>query len=215
MNEHRCWAEIDTGALRHNAGLARADTKAALLAVIKANGYGHGLAAVAKALAGEAELFGVANLEEALEARMVVPHPIVLLGPALPNERSEIVRQQFIPSVSSAAEAADFARLARVGPVELNCKIDTGMGRMGMRESAALEELRAIAGLPGAKIHSISTHLPSADEDVDFTRGQLARFAELVRAIRQTLPGSYKIHALPSAACSALASPLSISCALA
>lgn len=199
MKEHRCWAEIDTGALRHNAEVARAGSRASLIAVIKANGYGHGLAKVATALAGQADLFGVANLEEALEARTAVPQPILLLGPALPNERAEIVRQQFIPSISSAAEAAEFARLARGAPIALNCKIDTGMGRMGMAEKAALGELRAIADLPNAKIHSVSTHLPSADEDAEFTHEQLSRFAELVRAIHRTLPGAYKIHALPSA----------------
>ncbi len=104
----RCWAEIDLEALRHNARVARecAGPQAALLAVVKANAYGHGVAAVAEALRDEAQLFGVANLHEALETRAVVPHPIVILGPALPAERAAIVEHGFIPSVSSFAEAA-------------------------------------------------------------------------------------------------------------
>ncbi|HEX8280739.1 MAG TPA: alanine racemase [Chthoniobacterales bacterium] len=198
----RCWAEIDLAAIRHNAGVARAriGPAASLLAVIKGNGYGHGLAAMAKALAEDAELFGVANLHEAEEARAVVPHPILILGPALPAERTEIVERGFIGSISSCAEARAFVDAARAGQrALLNCKIDTGMGRMGMLADQALAELRDIARLPNVAIHSISTHLPAGDEDPDYTREQLARFHALIAQIRAELPDAYKIHALPSA----------------
>ena len=201
MKVHRCWAEIDTNALRHNADVARAHIGpgVALLAVVKANAYGHGLPEVAKALATKADLFGVANLHEAIEAREVVPHPIILLGPALPEERAAIVQRQFVPSVSGYDEALAFSQLARGTSVAINCKIDTGMGRMGMDAGEALGELKAIADLPNVQIHSISTHLPSADEDSEYTRAQLSRFTELVGAIRNALPGAHKIHVLPSA----------------
>ena len=201
MSVHRCWAEIDTAALRHNAGVARAriGPEVALLAVVKANGYGHGLATVAKALAADVDLFGVANLQEAIEARAVVPHPIILLGPALPEERAAIVQHQFIPTVSSYSETLEFSQAARGVSVSVNCKIDTGMGRMGMAETEALGELKAITELPNVEIHSISTHLPSADEDSDYTQAQLSRFSVLLARIRSALPRTYKIHALPSA----------------
>lgn len=194
----RCWAEINLEALRQNARIARerAGAGVELLAVIKGNGYGHGLAAVAKALASEAQLFGVANLEEAIEARGVVPHPILILGPALPSERAAIVEHRFIPSISSFAEAQQFAAS---GQVAINYKIDTGMGRMGALENVAVQELQRIVALGGIRLHSVSTHLPSADEDVAYTREQLARFEALVRQIRQYVPGDYKIHASPSA----------------
>jgi alanine racemase len=197
----RCWAEISLAALRHNAGVARklAGADAALMAVIKANGYGHGLAAVAQALKDDAQLFGVANVKEALEARAVVPHPIVIMGPALPSERADIARHGFIPSVSSAEEALAFSRVAQGAGVALNCKIDTGMGRMGIIESDALEAIKGIAALPKVSIHSISTHLPSADDDPEYTREQLARFAALLASIRREVPGAYAVHALPSA----------------
>ena len=197
----RCWAEISTAALRHNASAARrlAGPDASLLAVIKANGYGHGLAAVAQALAADAQLFGVANLKEAFEARAVVPHPILIMGPALPSERAEIARQGFIPSISSADEALAFSRLAGDPPVQLNCKIDTGMGRMGIIESDAASAIKSIAAMPNVTIHSVSTHLPSADDDPDYTREQLGRFRRLLREIRREVPGAYAVHALPSA----------------
>ena len=197
----RCWAEISLDALRHNAAAARrlAGPAASLLAVIKANGYGHGLTAVAQALAGDAELFGVANVKEALEARAVVPHPVLIMGPALPSERAEIARHGFIPSISSAEEAQAFSRLANGTPVPLNCKIDTGMGRMGIVEADALSTIKAIAAMPNVTIHSVSTHLPSADDDATYTNEQLSRFSVLLEHIRTEVPGAYAVHALPSA----------------
>lgn len=197
----RCWAEISLDALRHNAATTRklAGPGASLLAVIKANGYGHGLTAVARALASEAELFGVANVKEAIEARSVVPHPVLIMGPALPSERAEIARHGFIPSISSADEALDFSRHADGAPVLLNCKIDTGMGRMGIIETDALATIKAIAAMPNVTIHSVSTHLPSADDDADYTAEQLSRFGRLLALIRSEVPGTYAVHALPSA----------------
>ena len=201
MKSHRCWAEIDRAALRHNAHATRQrlGPDVALLAVIKANGYGHGLAAVAHALADHVDLFGVANVVEALEARKAVAHPVMILGPALPEERGEIVAHRFIPSVSDHEEAWEFSHAARGSSVAINFKIDTGMGRMGSAESDAIERLKAIVALPNLEIHSVSTHLPSADEDQSYTRTQLARFKDLVTRMRNEVPGTYKIHALPSA----------------
>src|SRR4051812_5969078 len=67
---YRCWAEIDRNALRHNIGAVRERVRGAeILAVVKANAYGHGLIGVAEAVAGDVQLFGVANLEEALALR--------------------------------------------------------------------------------------------------------------------------------------------------
>lgn len=198
---HRCWAEINVGALRHNAAVAhkRSGAEVGLLAVIKANGYGHGLATVAKALDQEAQLFGVANVDEAIETRGVVPHPVMILGPALSSERAEIVARGFIASVSSCEEAREFSDLARDTPTAVACVIDTGMGRMGMSESAAVSEVQKIAALPGISIHSVSSHLPSADDDPDYTSEQLARFSQLIAQIRTAVPGTYLVHALPSA----------------
>ncbi|MBA3882801.1 MAG: alanine racemase [Chthoniobacterales bacterium] len=198
---HRCWAEIDLAALRHNAGVAhqRSGNQLALLAVIKANGYGHGLAAVAKALREDAQLFGVANLDEAIDVRRVAAQPVMILGPALAAERAEIVRRRFIPSVSSHEEAGQFSDLASDPPAAVACVIDTGMGRMGMSESSAVSQVQKIASLPHLTIHSVSSHLPSADEDRDYTCEQLLRFSKLVAQIRTTVPGSYFVHALPSA----------------
>jgi alanine racemase len=197
MQENRCWAEIDRSALRHNASVVRERIGSAeTLAVVKADAYGHGLIGVAQALASDAQLFGVANLEEALKLRGSLAHPIVVLGPALPNERSTIVERGFIPTVSSFAEAQEFDR---AGPVAVNFKIETGMGRMGVLESEAIAVFRQVAALANIKVHSVSTHMPVSDVDATYTRDQLSRLSKIVRQLRAEAPGDYKVHVLQSA----------------
>ena len=197
----RCWAEINLTALRQNAAVARhrVGPEVELMAIVKANGYGHGMSRVAEALAPEAQLFGVANLEEATQLRESVSHPIMILGPALPDERGEIVRRQFIPSVSDLDEAIGFNKTSDGTQTLINFVIDTGMGRMGTAGVNAAEVIERVTQLPNLKLHSISTHLPVADEDESFTRQQLSEFSELVRCIRTTVPGTYRVHALLSA----------------
>jgi len=194
---YRCWAEIDRSALRHNANVVRDRIGSAeMLAVVKANAYGHGLVGVAQTLANDAQLFGVANLDEALALREVVPHPIVILGPPTPEERPLIAERGFIPTISSYGEAEAFNRL---GPTVINFKIDTGMGRMGVVENEALDVFKRIAALPNIEVHSISTHMPVSNEDAEYTRDQLVRFRRIVDQIRAELPASYKAHVLQSA----------------
>ena len=197
----RCWAEIDLAALRRNAAVARdrVGPNVELLAIVKANGYGHGMIRVAQALAAEAQLFGVANLEEAMQLRESVGHPIIILEPALPEEREPIVRKQFIPSVSNHEEAMAFDQTATNVPATINFVIDTGMGRMGTLAADAAKAVEQIATLRNVRLHSISTHLPVADEDEEFTRRQLSDFAELVRDIRTAAPKDCKVHVLLSA----------------
>jgi alanine racemase len=205
----RCWAEIDRSALRHNAKVVRERIGSAeLLAVVKANGYGHGMLGVAQAFAEDAQLFGVANLEEATELRTALPHPIIILGPALPEERATIADCGFIPSISTLEEAEDFDRLAPGRQVPVNLKVDTGMGRMGVPEGEAVEVFEKVSRLPHIKIHSVSTHLPVSNEDEEYTRDELLRFGEIVKQFRAAVPGDFKAHVLQSAGMLAFADPL-------
>ncbi|HEU0208677.1 MAG TPA: alanine racemase, partial [Candidatus Udaeobacter sp.] len=202
---YRCWAEIDRAALRHNAQVVRDRIGSAeMLAVVKANAYGHGLVGVAQALANDAQLFGVANLQEALVLRDSLPHPIVILGPATPEERPIIAERRFIPTISNLEEAKAFDRFNRVA---VNFKIDTGMGRMGVVQSEALEVFKRTAALPNIEIHSVSTHMPVSNEDADYTHDQIDRFQRIVEQLRAAIPGTYKTHVLQSAGTLAFNSP--------
>ena len=208
---HRCWAEIDWSALRHNAKIVRDRVGSAeIVAVVKANAYGHGLIGVAETLADEAQLFGVANLEEALALRDSFSHPIVILGPALPGERSTIAERGFIPTISALEEAEDFNRAAHRSSVAVNFKIDTGMGRMGVPEQEALGVLKKISAFPNIRIHSISTHLPVSGEDAEYTRDQLLRFREITKQFRAAVPIDYKAHVLQSAGVLAFTEPAGV-----
>jgi alanine racemase len=194
---HRCWAEIDREALRSNARVVRERIGSAeMLAVVKANAYGHGLVGVAETLASEVQLFGVANLEEALALRDAdLSHPVIILGPALAAERSLIVERQFIPTISALEEAEAFDRIGRVA---INFKVDTGMGRMGVPEKESLAVFKKVAALRNVRVHSVSTHMPVSNEDADFTRDQLARFRNVLAEFRAEVPGDYKAHVLQS-----------------
>lgn len=195
---YRCWAEIDRGALLHNIGVVRERIGTAdILAVVKANAYGHGMVEVAKTLANEAKLFGVANLEEAIALRDAgLAHPVIILGPALPGERATIVEREFIPTISAVVEAEAFDR---IGKVAINFKVDTGMGRMGVPENQSLAAFKKVSGLRNVRVHSISTHMPVSNEDESFTRDQLGRFRKTVEQFRAAVPGDYKAHILQSA----------------
>ena len=208
-NAHRCWAEIDRTALRHNAAIVRERIgQAELLAVVKANAYGHGMVGVAEALAKDAQLFGVANLEEAITLREALPHPIIILGPAIPEERRAIAERSFVPTISSFEEAEDFNRVEHSGKVAVNFKVDTGMGRMGVPQDDALTLFRRICELPNIKVHSVSTHLPVSNEDAEYTRDELRRFRKIVERLRAEFPGNYKAHVLQSAGLLAFADPI-------
>lgn len=196
-HNYRCWAEIDRDALRHNARVVRDRIgEAEMLAVVKANAYGHGLMGVAETLAEQAQLFGVANLEEAIELRERFHLPVIILGPSLPEEMPTIIERGFIPTISTFDEAKAFDR---AGKTKINFKIDTGMGRMGAVEADAVEVFKRVAKLSKIDIHSVSTHMPVSDVDADYTKDQLVRFRKVVKQLRENVPGGYKAHVLQSA----------------
>lgn len=194
----RTWVEIDRGALRQNLkAIQKLAGKAGIMAVVKANAYGHGLEEVARVVDGGVEVFAVASLGEAIQLRKVLKRvPILLLSAALPAEYREIARQGFIPTLSSSAEASLYARSAPKG-APVHFKVDTGMGRLGALPHDALPTLKAILKA-GLQVHSISTHLSSADSDVKTTRRQLATFADLLEELQHLAPKA-AIHALNSA----------------
>jgi alanine racemase len=183
----RSWVEVDLAAIRRNlAALATvAGPAVKIMAVVKANAYGHGAREVVAALEGRVAMFGVANVAEA-EAIFPVAcgTPIGLLSATLPAEHAAIVRRGFIPFVSSFEEAAQYAAHAAGGRVQVHLAVDTGMGRVGVWERDAVGTARRIMALPGIELTGIASHLPVADEDATFTTEQLARFHSLVSQLR-------------------------------
>lgn len=207
---HRCWAEVDHAALRFNARAMREHAHgASIMAIVKANAYGHGLPGVLEALAGEVEMLGLANLTEARSAReylhslrlppRVQETPIMILGAALPWERETIIHEGFIPVVSSVDEAQAYAECASGAPVSLHLAVDTGMGRMGAWEEDAVHVAAAIRAIPNARIAGICSHLPAADEDDTYTGNQLGRFHKIAVEIARDLSPAPMVHVENSA----------------
>ena len=197
----RIRAEVDHGALRHNAAAMRklVGDQTGLIAVVKADGYGHGGPEVAQTLAPFAEQFGVATVGEARAVRAaVLDKDILILSPCLPDERRVVVDEGFIPVVSSTAEAKAYARLVQGKPARIHLCVDTGMGRIGVWQDDALKTAQEIAAIEGLDIESVSTHLPVADSDPAFTAEELRAWETLIGQLRAILPTA-KFHALNSA----------------
>jgi alanine racemase len=200
----RCWIEVNPEALKHNARVLRSRLPAGteLMAVVKANAYGHGTDGVVPALEREVDAFAVANVREALDVRGLSQEKrIFILSPCLPGERESAVRAGFIPAVSSCEEARLYAAVAdKCGTVAvLHAVIDTGMGRIGVWEDDAIAVAREIARMDNVRLAYLSTHLPVADEDSAFTDEQLRRWAALAKRIREETGQRAIVHALNSA----------------
>ena len=183
----RCWAEIDIEAMRSNLRTIRSMVAPGvrLIAVVKADAYGHGLPEVARQLDRETDLFGVASFSEARTIRSAgALAPVLILSPALPEERQTIVDDEFIPSVSAVEEAKGYAECLGSGRrLPVHFVIDTGMGRIGSSEEEGEQIFRTISGMHQLQVTAVSSHLPVADEDENYTDEQLARFRAIAASL--------------------------------
>lgn len=178
MPHRRCWVEVDGRALRHNfrilKGLVPHTTR--LMAVVKANAYGHGLVPMARELeAIGTDWLGVANVAEGAAIREAgVRLPILLLSATLPEEMKEAVRQKLTLTLSSYKEAKRLDRIARAlgRKAGVHFKIDTGMGRLGCWHAHAREELARIRRLGSLAMKGLCTHFSCADHDAGLTHAQ-------------------------------------------
>lgn len=197
------WAEIDTDAIRSNvAHLCTLAPDAQVWVVVKADGYGHGATAAARAaLAGGAAGLGVALVQEGVELRRAgVVAPILVLSEQPPEEIPAAVDAGLHLSIySTAALDAIAAAGGRQHPVHL--KVDTGMQRVGAHPDHALELARAIVTHPATRLAGVFTHLARADEPDDaFTGEQLATFDAVLARLDAHGLRAPLVHAANSAA---------------
>ena len=165
------WVEISLPKLRRNyERIRRLAGRRKVMAVVKADAYGHGAVAVANCLAGcGTDWFGVASVEEAVDLRAAgITQPILLLGGLYMSDPADLVNFQLTPSVSSTARLDTYAACARRHgpPIEFHLKVDTGLGRLGLppdRVAAFLEHYRT---LEGVRLTGLFTHLASAEDRV-------------------------------------------------
>ena len=182
-------AEIDLHALSHNyAEVTRRIGGRKVLAVVKAQAYGHGSVPVSRHLAGlGAHMLGVALVEEGRDLRDAgITAPILVMGPVFPEQAEALVGANLTPVVYTlpvAKALSDAARNAgRTVPVHV--KIDTGMGRIGLTPEAAADFISAITMLPGVVVEGLMTHFADADlRDKKFAVVQMDRFESLIGSL--------------------------------
>jgi len=183
----RVWAEIDCQALRQNIRTLRGHLPAGtkLMAVLKANAYGHGAIACSQVLQSEGvDAIGVGDSQEAIELRTHgVRAPVLILGAVIPGEMPDVIANNIqinLHSLAMAREANDTAKsIGRIADVQL--LIDTGMGRLGAQPHEAPAILDAFADLKHLRLRGICTHFSSPGEaDPTFTQLQLTRFKGVV-----------------------------------
>jgi alanine racemase len=202
------WAEIDLGALVGNLRLfrKRMGPRVKIMFVVKANAYGHDavLCALAAQKARAADWLGVSSVEEGLALRVAgVRLPVLILGSLYPFESVLAAAAHdltpIVASLESARRVADAAlRLRR--KINIHVKVDTGMGRIGLRPEAALALMRDLSALKGIRVQGIYTHMAKAEDDSAFTGRQLSAFNRVLKALDKEGLRPPLVHAANSAA---------------
>jgi alanine racemase len=213
MDQHRpTWVEISLPALKHNYLTIRNHliAPAQLMAVVKANAYGHGAVECARALeATGADWFGVALVEEGIELRRAgITRPIFLLGGFWRGQADDVIARDLTAAVYRFDQVEELNERARAlgRVVNFHLKVDTGMGRLGVRLDELAEFARALGRFDSVKLDGVMTHLAAADSDTtDYTERQIVRYEEAVEILCDLgfdpswrhLANSAGIHAYP------------------
>ncbi len=202
------WAEIDLDALSDNYRVIRnhVGDEVKILAAVKANAYGHGAVACARRLAREGvDWFGVALPEEGIELREAgIEKPILCLGGFWPGQEGACLTNRLTPVVYrlDMIEALDRAARAAGVIADVHLKIDTGMGRLGVRTDQLAEFCDGLRSHRSISVGGLMTHLAVADDEnrQEFTGEQMRKFHEAVAAFRARGFSPGLIHAANSAA---------------
>jgi len=182
-------ALINLAALEHNfKEVTRHIEGRRILAVVKAQAYGHGSVPVSRHLLGlGANMLGVALIEEGQELRACgINAPILVMGPLFPKQAESVVAFHLTPVVYSVpfARAVSQAALRLKTKIAVHVKIDTGMGRIGIPPEEALAFILELRNLDGIELQGLMTHFADADlADKEFASKQMDRFNNLVQEL--------------------------------
>jgi alanine racemase len=180
MEKSRAWAEVDISAIKANLDAVRKIVAPArVLACVKANAYGLGASRIASFLEKGVEIFCVASVVEGAELRRAgIKNRILVLGLVLKEELEEGLKNglEFTVAEREAAGNISKAALKLRKKAVVHLKVDTGMGRIGMKAESFPEFRRWCRGLPAVKVESVYVHLPVAETRNRFTLGQIDKF---------------------------------------
>ncbi|MBI5623394.1 MAG: alanine racemase [Elusimicrobia bacterium] len=186
------WAEISLPTLRSNLRRLRGrlSRRTKLMFVVKGDGYGHGALSVSRLAqrTGLADWLGVSSVEEGAALRDGgLKLPILVLGSLYPFESFRAAAcYDLVPTVASLESARRLAAMTRRMGRKISChlKVETGMGRIGMSEAAALGAMEFLSGRPEVRVGGVYTHFSCAESSRLFTRAQLARFRKVLAAMQ-------------------------------
>lgn len=199
-------AVIDLSAIENNFHYAkRLAAGRMIMAVVKAEAYGHGAVEVSRRLVSlGAAMLGVALLEEGRELREAgIKAPILVMGPLFPDQADEVVRLGLTPVVfgEPLAQALSQACQRQGRETDVHIKVDTGMGRIGLMPEDAADFICSIARYPGLRISGLMTHFADADlRDKHFAGLQMERFETLIKMLEERGVNPLLKHAANSAA---------------
>jgi alanine racemase len=185
------YAIIDLDAIAHNVSAirGRVGPEVEIIAVVKANAYGHGAVPVARtALAAGASRLAVARIAEGIQLRQAgITVPILVMGYHLPSEAEAAIAHDLTVTVNDQAFTRALALAARDAGkrATVHVKIDTGMSRFGLLPHETMGFLQWLTGQPGLELEGLWTHFATADEtDKTFARQQFARYQEIAAIAR-------------------------------
>ena len=197
------WLEIDLDAIAGNLRAVEAQAGVPVMAVVKANGYGHGLVEVARtAVEAGAVYCGIARLDEALELREAgIEAPLMVLGDTPVVRFGQAAAAGVTLTAFRQEHVAALSELPTDRTVKVHLKVDTGMTRLGAAPSEAIALLRQLASLNQVDLEGLFTHYARADEpDEDITTNQEAIFDDLVAEAAVLGLRPRLVHAANSAA---------------
>ncbi|UBF25806.1 alanine racemase [Kovacikia minuta CCNUW1] len=210
MRQERAWVEVNPAAIAHNVRQIRSllSNRTELMAVVKADAYGHGAITVAQtALQAGATWLGVATIPEGIELREAgIDAPILVLGAHhMPEQIRAIARWQLQPTLCTPRQALIFSEvMGELGdrdPLAVHLKLDTGMSRLGTLWQEAAEFAQLVQGLPSLRIASVYSHLATAEApDQTVAKQQQQRFETAVAQIQALGIIPPRLHLANSAA---------------
>lgn len=185
------WSEINLDRLKRNLKVIRTHLRnpgVGILAIVKADAYGHGMKPVALTLAEEGvNFFGVANIEEAMELRKVCPTARILaLGGFHHSQIPFFIRHRIIPTIFSLDDITHFEKeLGERKSIPVHVKIDTGMGRLGVWHEDVQKFFSHLKNVSAIQVEGVYTHFSSADhKDLAVTKAQMALFERAIKRIK-------------------------------
>lgn len=196
-------AEIDLEAISHNLAVLRGlAAPAKVLAVVKADAYGHGVVPVAARLEEDGvDGFGVALAEEGLELREAgIRAPILVLNGVYGTAHADVLEAGLWPVVYDLAQVEAFDRAAPDRPFRVHVKLDTGMSRLGVPLRELPRFLKGLDRFPRCIVSGVMTHLSSADTEPEATAGQLRLFEGALATVRAHGHRPDLVHAANTAA---------------